>query len=86
MVDNLYDLSRADLKLALGMKVSVCWMENGFVYRGEGEITRLERFNVTVRLFYAQGGMREHGAGRLVQLPRFTDQTRWSKRNCAMPA
>jgi len=86
LVDNLYDLAQADQKLALGMNVSVCWIEGGFYCRGTGGITNLEKFSVTVHLQQKMGQKLSPIAKKMLQLPRFFDQTRWSRHNCVWPA
>jgi len=86
LVDNLYELTRGDQKLQLGMDVSVHWVENGFYRRGKGVVAKLEKFSVMVRLYAAEGTVQKSDVKRLLSLPRFADQTRWSWRNCVLPA
>jgi len=82
VIDNLYDLSTEDKKLQLKTKVTANWTDSGYCYSGLGEIVALTRETVTVKLLENIGKENEFKKGRQVQLPRFSDQTRWSKRNC----
>ena len=85
MVDNLYDLNTADKKLKLNNKVTARWTDSGYCYSGLAEVTALTRDTVTVKLLENSGNQVEYKKGRQVQVPRFSDQTRWSPRNCVKP-
>lgn len=85
MVDNLYYASVFDRRLTPGMAVRALWTKDGFAYCGSSAVVKLNRFAATVRveLVWKPNGRRF--VGKLLELPRFADQTRWSKRNCVQP-
>ena len=85
VVDNLFDLSHFDQKLATGMAVQAKWSENGFRYCGKATVVKLRRASVLVKLLSVGGVDGRRLIGRMLELPRFCDQTRWSSRNCVQP-
>lgn len=85
MVDNLYYFNQFDRHLSTGMEVLAYWTRNGFTHHGHAVITQLKRDRVIVRLRQAVGHMGEYPVGKQLEIPRFTDQTRWSTRNCVQP-
>jgi hypothetical protein len=85
VVDNLYDYKAADQKLALGMAVYACWTDEGFHHRGKAVVVKLGKKSVTVRLCRPERDAVKPPASKQVELPRFSDQTRWSMRNCVWP-
>lgn len=85
MVDNLFDLSNFDRKLATGMAVQAKWFENGFRYSGKATVVRLCRKSVQIKLLSVGGADGYRLIGKTLELPRFCDQTRWSPRNCVQP-
>lgn len=82
MVDNLYELSRSDKQLSVQKKVTARWIDSGYNYSGLAEITKLTRETVTVKLLENVGTQGQFRKGTQVQVARFSDQTRWSPRNC----
>jgi hypothetical protein len=85
VVDNLFELSSFDRSLTAGMPVLANWSQGGFSYTGKARIVKLQRQSVEVKLVSVGG---ENGArlvGKIIELPRFSDQTRWSSRNCVQP-
>ena len=85
MVDNFFHLNNFDRSLATGMAVMANWSRNGFCYSGKGKIVGLNRASVQVELIYVEGGDGACLAGKILDLPRFQDQTRWTSRNCVQP-
>lgn len=85
MVDNLYAYKAADRKLALGMDVYACWTNDGFHHRERAIVVKLNKNNVTVRLPHTGLDAKAFSVAKQVELPRFSDQTRWSSRNCVWP-
>lgn len=85
MVDNLFNLSSFDRSLTTGMPVMANWWQNGFSYTGQGEIVKLRRESVEVKLLCVWGGDGAKLVGKTLELPRFSDQMRWSSRNCVQP-
>lgn len=82
MVDNLYELSRADQQLELGEEVLVRWNADGYSYTGHALVTELKRSSVKVSLLHKVGPHGRYPIGKQLEFPRFCDQTRWSPRNC----
>ena len=80
-----YDYINEDRQLTVGKLVRAYWCRNGFYYQGEGVITRLCRDKVTVQLQKQVAWSDDYRAGKTVQLPRISDITRWSSRNCVRP-
>lgn len=77
----LADQKTEDSRLAIGQKVTAYWNCLGFYYRGLGRIVALDHFRVTVRLLAPVGQNREFQKGDCIDLPRISDQTRWTSRN-----
>jgi hypothetical protein len=85
LVDNLYYFNQFDRKLATDMEVLACWTANGFSFQGRAVITRLKRDRAIVRLRQTVGPTGDFPSGKKIEIPRFTDQTQWSTRNCVLP-
>ena len=85
MVDNLFDLSRFDRTLSTGMSVMANWCKEGFSYCGKATILKLNRQSVTVKLQSVAGVNGTCLVGKTLELPRYSDPTRWSSRNCVQP-
>ena len=85
MVDNLFYLRNFDRSLKAGMPVLANWRQNGFCYTGYAKIVKLRREIVEVMLVSVGGVNGAQLVGKTLELPRFSDQTRWSSRNCVQP-
>ena len=85
MVDNLFTLSNFDQTLTTGKPVLANWNQEGFSYCGKATIVKLRRESVIVKLLSVVGYNGAHLVGKTLEVPRFSDQTRWSSRNCVQP-
>lgn len=85
MVDNLFTQSNFDRTLITGMPVMANWCKEGFSYCGKATILKLKRKSVTVRIKSVAGGNGNGLVGKTLELPRFSDHTRWSSHNCVQP-
>ncbi|SHI99243.1 hypothetical protein SAMN02745165_01353 [Malonomonas rubra DSM 5091] len=86
MIDNFFNLSHFDRSLTPGMAVLANWHQDGFRYTAEAKIIKLRRASVEVKLVSVGGVNGDYLVGKTLELPRFSDQTRWSSRNCIQPA
>jgi len=79
------DFLSEDRILQLGHKVRAFWCKDGFYYQGEGVIVELVRDQVLVQLQQQVAWSDEFTVGRTIRLPRISDRTHWSTRNCVRP-
>ena len=70
-----------DRRLRLHAPVHARWSREGFAYRAPGVVCKIDGRSVTVRLLEAAGDDGRYVRGSLIRLPRFCDNTAWSRNN-----
>lgn len=80
--ENSCDFLGEDKQLKVGKQVKAYWCKDGFYYQGEGVITGMSRDNVTVQLQKRVAWSDDYTTGKMIRLPRISDRTHWSTRNC----
>lgn len=78
----LITIDRENRLLDRGQQVIARWPANGFSFRAKGTVTRLSSGSVTVELTEAVGRNGEYRIGSLIEVPRFSNISRWSSGNC----
>jgi len=79
------DFLGEDRQLQVGQRVRAFWCKDGFYYHGEGMIIQLTREHISVQLQKSVAWSDEFKVGRTISLPRITNPTHWSTRNCVRP-
>ena len=79
------DFLSEDKQLQVGQRVSAFWCKDGFYYQGEGVIIQLTRDRISVQLQKPVAWSDDFTVGRTINLPRISNRTHWSTRNCVRP-
>ncbi len=80
--DHIQELIKEDQRLTIGREVTAYWNSGGFGYHARARLKSLGPRTVKIVLLENAGMAGEFPAGRVVEIPRIADPTRWSSDNC----
>ncbi len=80
--DHIQELVNEDQRLTIGSEVTAYWNAGGFGYHARARIKSLGPRTVKIVLLENTGMGGKFPAGRVIEVPRIADPTRWSSYNC----
>ncbi len=84
--DHIQELINEDQRLAIGSEVTAYWTSGGFSYHARARLESLGPRAVRAVLLENAGMAWEFAKGRVVEIARIADPTRWSCDNCVRMA